>query len=617
MYKSKEVSKMGLKSRVLGTLSAAALAITMCGPLDLRAAAATKTGVVTADSLNIRSGAGTNNSIITSINEGTNVKIKGEATDSSGQKWYKITSGSTTGYVCSWYIDVVATDTSSSSTTATLASKTETATETVKATTGMSDKEFESYMKSQGFPESYKPMLRELHTDHPNWIFMAQKTGLDWNYVLEEECVLGRSLVPSYALDSWKSMKEGAYDYENGCWYGLDGSWVQASDEIIAYYLDPRNFLDDTNIFMFENLSYNPNVHNIEGVKAILADTFMKGGFTAPDTGVYYTYAQTFMDAAKQSGVSPYHLAARCRNEQGVSGAPQSLGTTPGYEGYYNFFDVQAFATAKLTAAQMGCKYAMTTNPTYMLPWTNQYKSIVGGSIFLGTGYISKEQDTLYLQKFDVADGGNGYFFHQYMTCIFGQATEAVSLKNAYSDKVLASAMEFKIPVYNNMPETQYYKPGSENNNNNYLKSLSVKGQKISPTFNKFTQEYKLTVAENVSSITVKATKLEADAKVSGTGTKTLKYGKNTIKVTVTAPSGAKRVYKLTVTRKGSEKKTVTGDVSGNSKLDITDALTIMKYCSGKSKLTKAQLTLADYNGDKTVDIRDALGIMKKLSGKK
>lgn len=100
-----------------------------------------------------------------------------------------------------------------------------------------------------------------------------------------------------------------------------------------------------------------------------------------------------------------------------------------GYENYFNFFDIQAYATSTMTAAEMGCKYAKTTNPTYLLPWTNQYKSIVGGSIFLGTGYITKGQDTLYLQKFDMVDGGNGLYYHQYMTCVFGQANEAISLK--------------------------------------------------------------------------------------------------------------------------------------------------------------------------------------------
>lgn len=245
---------------------------------------------------------------------------------------------------------------------------------------------------------------------------------MDWNTALKEECVVGRNLVHSSALASWKSMEKGAYDFNGGYWYGLDGSWVAASKEIIMYYMDPRNFLNDTYIFMFENQSYDPSYQTESGVKTILADTFMSKSYTCPDTKKKYTYSQTFMDAAKKSGVSPYHLASRCRNEQGVNGAPQSLGTVKGYENYFNFFDIQAYATSTMTAAEMGCKYAKTTNPTYLLPWTNQYKSIVGGSIFLGTGYITKGQDTLYLQKFDMVDGGNGLYYHQYMTCVFGQA---------------------------------------------------------------------------------------------------------------------------------------------------------------------------------------------------
>ena len=597
-----------IKRAVCALCAAAMAAGAVAQGYALKADAATS-GIVTADVLNVRSGAGTGYSIITTVKEGQNVTINGEATDSTGVKWYKISIGGKTGYVSSWYID--ASSSSSSSTSSSSGTQ----------TSSPSDGDFESYMNSQGFPESYKPMLRELHKAHPTWIFKAQKLGIDWYDALAEQMVVGRSLVPSSSLASWKSMEKGAYDFTDNYWYGLDGSWVAASEQIVSYYMDPRNFLDDTYIFMFENLSYNKSVHNIDGVKAILADTFMKGSFIAPDTGVTYTYAQTFMDAAAKSGVSPYHLAARCRNEQGVWGAPQSLGTTPGYEGYYNFFDVQAYATAKLTAAQMGCKYAMTTNATYLLPWTNQYKSIVGGSIFLGTGYITKEQDTLYLQKFDVVDGGNGYYYHQYMTCIFGQATEAVSLKNAYSDKVLASKLEFKIPVYDNMPDTLYQKPTSYGDNNNYLKSLNVSGYNITPAFDKFTNNYTLTVAENVSKITVNAQTLGKSAAVKGTGQVTLDYGKNVIKLDVTAASGAVRTYTLTVTRKGTAPKTptvttVAGDADGDGKLTLVDALTIMKYASGKLKLSAAQQKAADYNGDSIVNVVDALTIMKKLSGK-
>lgn len=557
----------------------------------LTASAANMTGSCTADVLNVRSGAGTGYSKTGTVSYGDSLTILSETTDSSGAKWYKISCGNVTGYVSAAYVQL-----------------------TSSGSQGSSDADFESYMTKQGFPESYKPYLRKLHEQHPKWIFTAQKLGVDWNTALKEECVVGRNLVHSSALASWKSMEKGAYDFNGGYWYGLDGSWVAASKEIIMYYMDPRNFLNDTYIFMFENQSYDPSYQSESGVKTILADTFMSGSYTCPDTRKKYTYSQTFMDAAKKSGVSPYHLASRCRNEQGVNGAPQSLGTVKGYENYFNFFDIQAYATSTMTAAEMGCKYAKTTNPTYLLPWTNQYKSIVGGSIFLGTGYITKGQDTLYLQKFDMVDGGNGLYYHQYMTCVFGQANEAISLKNAYSQDILNSAMEFKIPVYNNMPDKLCPKPTSSGDNNNYLKSLSVSGTSISPKFDKFTASYTAKVNAEVSSVTVNANPLGKSAKVSGKGKVSLKTGENTVKVTCTAASGVKRTYTIKITRKAASQTLQQGDVNGDKYLTVVDALLMLRYNAGKTKLDPAQLKRADMNGDGKVDVIDALTLLKKIS---
>lgn len=557
----------------------------------LTVSAANMMGSCTADVLNVRSGAGTGYSKTGTVSYGDSLTILSETTDSSGAKWYKISCGSVTGYVSAAYVQL-----------------------TSSGSQGSSDADFESYMTKQGFPESYKPYLRTLHEQHPKWIFTAQKLGVDWNTALKEECVVGRNLVHSSALASWKSMEKGAYDFNGGYWYGLDGSWVAASKEIIMYYMDPRNFLNDTYIFMFENQSYDPSYQTESGVKTILADTFMSGSYTCPDTKKKYTYSQTFMDAAKKSGVSPYHLASRCRNEQGVNGAPQSLGTVKGYENYFNFFDIQAYATSTMTAAEMGCKYAKTTNPTYLLPWTNQYKSIVGGSIFLGTGYITKGQDTLYLQKFDMVDGGNGLYYHQYMTCVFGQANEAISLKNAYSQDILNSAMEFKIPVYNNMPDKLCPKPTSSGDNNNYLKSLSVSGTSISPKFDKFTASYTAKVNAEVSSVTVNANPLGKSAKVSGKGKVSLKTGENTVKVTCTAASGVKRTYTIKITRKAASQTLQQGDVNGDKYLTVVDALLILRYNAGKTKLDPAQLKRADMNGDGKVDVIDALTLLKKIS---
>lgn len=557
----------------------------------LTASAANMMGSCTADVLNVRSGAGTGYSKTGTVSYGDSLTILSETTDSSGAKWYKISCGNLTGYVSAAYVQL-----------------------TSSGSQGSSDADFESYMTKQGFPESYKPYLRTLHEQHPKWIFTAQKLGVDWNTALKEECVVGRNLVHSSALASWKSMEKGAYDFNGGYWYGLDGSWVAASKEIIMYYMDPRNFLNDTYIFMFENQSYDPSYQTESGVKTILADTFMSGSYTCPDTKKKYTYSQTFMDAAKKSGISPYHLASRCRNEQGVNGAPQSLGTVKGYENYFNFFDIQAYATSTMTAAEMGCKYAKTTNPTYLLPWTNQYKSIVGGSIFLGTGYITKGQDTLYLQKFDMVDGGNGLYYHQYMTCVFGQANEAISLKNAYSQDILNSAMEFKIPVYNNMPDKLCPKPTSSGDNNNYLKSLSVSGTSISPKFDKFTASYAAKVNAEISSVTVNANPLGKSAKVSGNGKVSLKTGENTVKVTCTAASGVKRTYTIKITRKAASQTLQQGDVNGDKYLTVVDALLMLRYNAGKTKLDPAQLKRADMNGDGKVDVIDALTLLKKIS---
>lgn len=557
----------------------------------LTVSAANMKGSCTADVLNVRSGAGTGYSKTGTVSYGDSLTILSETTDSSGAKWYKISCGNLTGYVSAAYVQL-----------------------TSSGSQGSSDADFESYMTKQGFPESYKPYLRTLHEQHPKWIFTAQKLGVDWNTALKEECVVGRNLVHSSALASWKSMEKGAYDFNGGYWYGLDGSWVAASKEIIMYYMDPRNFLNDTYIFMFENQSYDPSYQTESGVKTILADTFMSKSYTCPDTKKKYTYSQTFMDAAKKSGVSPYHLASRCRNEQGVNGAPQSLGTVKGYENYFNFFDIQAYATSTMTAAEMGCKYAKTTNPTYLLPWTNQYKSIVGGSIFLGTGYITKGQDTLYLQKFDMVDGGNGLYYHQYMTCVFGQANEAISLKNAYSQDILNSAMEFKIPVYNNMPDKLCPKPTSSGDNNNYLKSLSVSGTSVSPKFDKFTASYTAKVNAEVSSVTVNANPLGKSAKVSGKGKVSLKTGENTVKVTCTAASGVKRTYTIKITRKAASQTLQQGDVNGDKYLTVVDALLMLRYNAGKTQLDPAQLKRADMNGDGKVDVIDALTLLKKIS---
>ncbi len=225
----------------------------------------TGSATVKAASLNVRSGAGTNYSAVGKLSSGQSVTIRSEQTGTDGNKWYQIQyTGSDgtvkTGYVSSVYIKIP-----------------------VSYTT---DSDFEAYLNSQGFPESYKEGLRQLHAQYPNWVFRSLKTGLDWNTVIENESLPPRNLVNTGSISSWKSVESGAYNWDNSTWTGFDGSnWVAASDGIIRYYMDPRNFLDETYIFQFLSQEYNGSTQTRQGLETLVKDSFLSGTTDSTGTG--------------------------------------------------------------------------------------------------------------------------------------------------------------------------------------------------------------------------------------------------------------------------------------------------------------------------------------------
>lgn len=77
---------------------------------------AEKKGKVKESSVNVRKGAGTNNSIVACLAKNTAVTIVGEAKDSSGAVWYKIKYSGGQGYMHSSYVTITTGSTSSGST---------------------------------------------------------------------------------------------------------------------------------------------------------------------------------------------------------------------------------------------------------------------------------------------------------------------------------------------------------------------------------------------------------------------------------------------------------------------------------------------------------------------
>ena len=669
----------------------------------------TGAATVKASSLNVRSGAGTGYQAIGRLAAGASIQVLGEQRETDGKTWYQIRFSGTggteqTGYVSAEYVRLP-----------------------VSYTT---DSDFEAKLSAEGFPESYKNGLRQLHAQYPNWVFKAKKTGLDWNTVIENEALLGRNLVSSGSISSWKSVESGAYNWDNSTWTGFDGSnWVAASEDIIRYYMDPRNFLDDTYVFQFLSHEYNSSTQTRDGLAKMVEGSFLSGttdstgtgsstgstgasgpsgssgssggvskdgpgrsqgkdqdvnhgpgvsgssrnsgspagstgevsleaphasvtprnhnlvmtgigvgeapgsssqntgapsnpsGSNAPSssgssntvgpgvssgsggsdssvsvgqapgsggqssgTGSSQTsgpsgssssqnadsssgpsssgsssgtpssntgsgsklYVDIIMDAAAQSGVSPYVLAAMILQEQGTNGgSPLISGNYSGYPGYYNFFNVEAYQSGSMSAIQTGLRYASQSG-SYGRPWNTVEKSIIGGAQNYGDNYVKAGQNTFYLKKFNVQ--GSNLYKHQYMTNIQGAASEAERLSKAYSS-VKDSALEFQIPVYNNMPETACAAPVGDGSPNNKLSSLSAEGYSLTPSFGKDTESYNLIVNTSVSSIQVNAAAADSKASVSGAGSIPLNGSTTDIAITVTAENGSARTYTIHVVK--------------------------------------------------------------------
>ena len=290
------------------------------------------------------------------------------------------------------------------------------------------------------FPKSYRDALYELKKKHPNWIFVRQNVGLDWKTVLYQESLNERSLISKSADSSYKA----------GPSAGTAG-WYIASDGIIAYYMDPRNFFTEERVFMFEQQTYNETAHSVEAVQKILNGTFMAGGYA----GSTKTYAQTFVEIGASLNMSPMALATRVKQEQGVEGtSPLISGKYSGFEGYYNYFNIKANGSTKEATYINGLTEAKKR------VWNTIEKSLAGGASIISNYYVHRGQDTLYLQKFDVDASDKTLYTHQYMQNIAAPYSESSITYKAYNNAgLLNNTFVFKIPVYDNMPSGRSIKP--------------------------------------------------------------------------------------------------------------------------------------------------------------
>lgn len=316
------------------------------------------------------------------------------------------------------------------------------------------------------FPYEYQQKIEELHKIYPNALFVVQNEFFDWKKYKEIPVSWNsmfnsqkgeRSLIQSSVQDSYKTDKCG--QTSNGrC------VWSYASDEAISYYLNPYNFLNEKNIFMFESL-YSKSYHTKEGVEKILAGSFMANK-NCP--GSDKTYAEVILEAGEKNNVSPYMLASRLIQEQGRNGTSSLIsgkyeGANGELKGYYNYFNIQASGNTDQAVIENGLKCAKgTLNYCSGNNWDSPYASIVGGSKFVYKKYVGindtynvKGQMTLYLQKWDPYGPKLGG--HQYMQNIQAPVSESITTFNSYASypDYKNYSYVFYIPIYEGAPNTK------------------------------------------------------------------------------------------------------------------------------------------------------------------
>lgn len=553
-----------------------------------------------------------NGAQVTLLAKGDNVTILAEETGDDGNIWYQIEKGGdgqkVTGYVRSDFV-----------------------------TTAEQSAELQNYKASliaAGFPESYCDSLCALHQKYPGWKFVPIITGIDWNEAVAAESRAGKNLVQSAVNDARKSTDAAAYNWYQNKWYGYDGTgWVCASQEYIAYCMDPRNFLDETYIFQFETLDY-AEYQEKSGVQNILAHTFMAGNYTDTD-GIERNYAETFMEIGSSLGVSPYHLAARCKQEQGQRGSsPLISGNYQQYEGYYNYFNVRAFTTTSASSILNGLSYAKEQG------WDSIYKSIAGGSQIVADKYIKKGQNTAYFEKFNVVYKKSLYS-HQYMTNVMAAINEASSMAAAYTDK--EQAFVFYIPVYSNMP-TERATFSDKGNKNNWLSKLTVEGYELTPGFDGAKTEYAIIVGSDVASVKIAAQPVAGKSTVTGTGEYSLDSENNVLQVICTSQSGEPRTYTLSIVKQQNsteenpdqaqqpskeaiptpeetqnsqavQNTIVYGDINADGKISNADLVRLQKQILSIEQLDETAYQAADVSRDGKVTNKDLVILQKHILG--
>lgn len=454
-------------------------------------------------------------------------------------------------------------------------------------------------LRNAGFPESYLLSLNSLKKNHPNWDFQTIKTGLNWNDVITAESSVGKNYI--YAKDPngvdavYLSLDGGSYDAENKTFIQQSaGGYYAANKYTVAYYIDPRNFLNDRDIFMFESNYYNSE-HSDEQLSTAISYIFKNNTLN--------NHVSSFL-STKTMGINPLFVATRSKQE--VSMGNDVTSAASGEKGYYNFFNIGAYDSCS-DPIYCGNIYAESRG------WTTAEAAIIGGAYWIYNNYTIKNQQTLYFQKFNVNNSGNTYA-HQYMTNIVAARSEADYIYKGYSNAIaLENKKTFYIPVYEEMPDEVSVLPTAINqddlNHANSGNEITTNTLSIAEIVNGSGFAYSNNYLTGVSVGTT------TDSLISA-----LKAMSDQAEIQIVSNGISKDILgtgdQITITNNGkTETLTIViyGDVSGDGKINVSDLLLIQKYLLQSSNLSDGYYKAADVDKNGEVKVSDLLKVQNTL----
>ncbi len=162
-----------------------------------------------------------------------------------------------------------------------------------------------------------------------------------------------------------------------------------------------------------------------------------------------------------------------------------------------------------------------------------------------------------------VADVGNGTITTKTYTFTFKASSSGNAQVSVVNPRVLdfntnaAMSVSPKSVTFKTLTQQELEDSYSKNND---LKSLTVEGYDITPTFDDDVLEYSLEVENGVTEVNITASKEDSTAVVSGTGKVSLNEGMNIVEIDVRAQNGSLQTYVININVKELDPINVTVD---------------------------------------------------------